>query len=385
MKFMYLFGLLLLFGATFAVSANAIEQASATAVLQKNDAVAVGRSVNATSVEVEDETDVDEEDDVPEIEAISVDEDEAEETEDDTRNKQNERAKETRRVVVVSTEDTEDEVDEETDAVPESGKAYSVILNERNKVVMMFEGARWYTGCSASVSAARDDICDNERLTQIIYQEGKQPQVRVIKSSKEKPKVVVMPVTARAVEVSQAEPVEHVYANETNESDEELGCTASSTNARCRLTKRVEMEVQGIRVIERTAAEDVEVDIAGQNKRLRVVKANENGKIILGDDQVSAETEEQIVVDEEADAVYIADEKGKQYQLYLTPNAVAELARKHGYEPAQSAQLFMKNKMPTYKIYAKKPVKFLWFTIGEEEVVLNIDQTGEVVEEELTQ
>ena len=269
----------------------------------------------------------------------------------------------------------------ESELVEYNGEAFSVILNERNIVVDMFYGNDWYKSCG-TMDAGEDGICTNEVLTQIIYHKGRTPEVYVIKGVEEQPEFLIMPFSTEDTSTGESEKGEN--SDESAPSVMAVATTGVAVSEK--LVTKEETEVQGVKVVQETAVESVYMDLpssSGIASTVEVTKPSENGKVLLSTEDVSVETEERIVADTDNNLLYVESE-GTNYQLYLTPNAATELVSEKGYEPAQGAELVVEDGMPTYKIYAKKPVKLWFLTIGEEEVVLNVDQTGNIVEEATT-
>ena len=268
-----------------------------------------------------------------------------------------------------------------TTTVPEfveyADEAFSVILNERNIVVEMFYGNNWYKPCG-TMDAGEDGICTNEVLTQIIYHKGRTPEIYVIKGVDKQPEFLIMPFSTEEINTAESEKGEN--SDETAPSVMAVATTGVAVSEK--LVTKEETEVQGVKVVQETATDRVYIDFptsSGATSTVEVTKASENGKVLLTSNEMSVETEDKIVADTDKNLLYV-ESGGTNYQLYLTPNAASELVKKEGYEPAQGAELVVENNMPTYKIYAKKPVKLWFLTIGEEEVVLKVDQTGNIVE-----
>ncbi len=261
----------------------------------------------------------------------------------------------------------------EPDLVGYGGEAFSVILNEKNIVVDMGYSDYWYNPCGTT-DADEKGICTNEVLTQIIYYMGREPQVRILKGIEEQPDFVIMPISMDDIRTSEPYDAEE-------DSDRAIAATGVAVSEA--LVTKEETEVQGVKVVQETAVERAYIDLptsGGATSTVEVTKASENGKVLLTSNEIYVETEEKIVADTDKNLLYVESE-GTNYQLYLTPDAATELVREEGYDPAQGAELVVENNMPTYKIYAKKPVKFWFLTIGEEEVVLSVDQTGNIIEE----
>ena len=232
--------------------------------------------------------------------------------------------------------------------VKEMGEAFAVVLSEKNIVVNVDYSSQWYEG--------------NDGRMQIVYRVGSEPEIRML----------------GGIEYEIREP-ERIGAEGADERD-----YAVSTETAPTLVTTAAVEVHGMKVVEETAVNTVQVALPSANvagaKAVEITKAEGNGKVLISSNSVSVETEEKIVVDAEKNLLYV-ESKGTNYQLYLTPEDASELVKGKGYEPAQGAELVVENNMPMYKLYAKKPVKFLWFTVGEEEVLLSVDQTGKMVEE----
>ncbi|MFH0884264.1 MAG: hypothetical protein V1861_00980 [Candidatus Micrarchaeota archaeon] len=285
---------------------------------------------------------------------------------------------------------------------PNDKTAFSVIINENNKAVAMFEGDQWYDPCSITASAGKEEsassggagstsngassgsggsgvstnsynieLCTSQTLLQYVYTLGQAPEIRVLK---------------RISQQMQPQPVSGASGGSGTSGGAGPIVAATSTSAQQpTLVMQTETKIGGVLVTEQVVPTVSSVSIAmptssGQSTQVVVEKPTENGKVLISTSTATAETQNPVILDEAKNAIYL-ESNNMTYQVYMTPDEAKERATEKGYIPSQGSELRVDQGMPTYYLYAKKPVNFLWFKVGEEDVLLTVTQTGEVTEQ----
>ncbi|MCK4319431.1 hypothetical protein KAW38_02565 [Candidatus Micrarchaeota archaeon] len=263
-------------------------------------------------------------------------------------------------------------------------REFSIVLNPKSIVVDMYYGTRIYDPCGIQLlydDSTEKAECNAEGYVQIIYSIGEQPKVIKLGESSREAEETTTSTGYAGIEETTASTGGYGEEKEDKPSQAYAEVMTSEKSTQTVELVKVEVgEIHGIEVTQEVAVSAVSVAISTTTGTSAMEVTTANGKVVLSTDTTSVETNEKIVVDEEKNLLYIESE-GSNYQIYLNPEDAMEIVEEKGYEPSVGAELVMSNNIPVYKINAKKPVKFLWFTISEEEVVLSVDQTGKVVEE----